>query len=114
MFRDRLQAARACRVLLRTLRLERLWTLEAPTAEAVDLLAMNGGPLSSGERVLLLAAFALWNGDGSLKLVEVVQQLDVTPAHALCALISALKDGPEAVDAWLKLHDGGLRISGLP
>jgi len=60
MFRDDEQSARACRALMATARLEGLWTNEGPTLRAAELLDSGGGPLSSGERIVLLAAFAFW------------------------------------------------------
>jgi hypothetical protein len=104
MFRDDRQLARACRALLTTARLERLWTEAGPTEEASELLAADGGPLSSGERVVLLAAWAFWNGSGGLTLAEVVERLDGEPAEVLCFLVMASKYGAEAVDDWLAEH----------
>jgi hypothetical protein len=112
MFRDGTQAARACRALLATVRRADLWNLDGPTTWAVELLEQDGGPLSSGERIVLLAAFAFWNGQGSLRLVEVIERLDGDPAAALCALVVAVKNGPDAVDTWLGLYEtrAGLRL----
>jgi hypothetical protein len=101
MFCDDEQSARACRALLATVRLERLWTADGPTPHAIELLEADGGPLSSGERVVLLAAFAFWNGRGSLRLAEVVEVLDVEPSEAICSLVVAVKQGADAVAEWL-------------
>jgi hypothetical protein len=62
MPRDDPQLALACRTLLASVRLERLWTDQGLTAEVTELLKADGGPLSSGERVMLLAAWAFWTG----------------------------------------------------
>lgn len=105
MFRDDLQLARACRALLSTVRLDRLWSREGPTAEAAELLEANGGPLSSGERVMLLAAWAFWNGSGGLTVAEILERLDGEPAEALCFLVMASKYGADAVDDWLAEND---------
>jgi hypothetical protein len=104
MFRDDLQLARACRTLLATVRLGRLWTEYGPTAEARRLLDADGGPLSSGERVMLLAAWAFWNGSGGLTLADVLERLDVEPAEALCFLVLASKYGSDSVDDWIAEH----------
>ena len=101
MFRDDQQLARACRALLEAAHLERLWTGGGPTAEASELLAVDGGPLSSGERVMLLAAWAFWNGSGGVTLAEILERLDSEPAEALCFLIVAAKYGADAVDDWI-------------
>ncbi len=104
MFRDDLQLARACRALLATVRLERLWADGGPTSEATRLLRENGGPLSSGERVMLLAAWAFWNGSGGVTLAELLERLDAEPAEALCFLLLASKHGGDAVDDWIAEH----------
>jgi hypothetical protein len=104
MFRDDRQLALACRTLLATARLERLWTDKGPTAEAAELLETDGGPLSSGERVMLLAAWAFWNGSGGVTLADVLERLDADPAEALCFLVLASKYDADAVDDWLVEH----------
>jgi hypothetical protein len=104
MFRDDPQLARACRTLLATVRLEWLWTEQGPTPEATALLESNGGPLSSGERVMVLAAWAFWNGSGGVTLADVLERVDVGPAEALCFLVLACKYGTDAVDDWIVEH----------
>ena len=101
MVRDDQQLALVCNTLLATVRLERLWTDQGPTAEATELLESDGGPLSSGERVMLLAAWAFWNGSGHVTLADVLERLDAGPAEALCFLVLASKYGADAVDDWL-------------
>jgi hypothetical protein len=101
MFRDDKQSARCCRALLAQARMANLWTFDGPTPRALELLEADGGPLSSGERVVLLAAFAFWNGRGGLRLSEVVETLDVGPTEALCSLAVAVKGGADDVDDWL-------------
>ncbi len=108
MFRDDSQLASACRVLLAMVRLERLWNDHGPTSEATDLLEADGGPLSSGERVMLLAAWAFWNGAGGLTIAEVLERLDGESVEALCFLVMASKCGADAVDDWLAEHGRGL------
>ncbi len=109
MFRDDEQTARACRTLLASVRRAELWTRSGPTPEALSLLERDGGPLSSGERIVLLAAFAFWNGEGGLRLTEVIDSLDVEAADALCSLLIAVKHGADAVDAWIVKHEPALR-----
>jgi hypothetical protein len=110
MFRDDPQLALACRTLLAFVRLERLWTEHGPTVEATELLQADGGPLSSGERVMLLSAWAFWNGSGGVTLTDVLEGLDGAPAEALCFLVMASKYGVDAVDDWLSsMVDHGVR-----
>ncbi len=105
MFRDDNQASRAIATLLFSLpALRTFWTATGPTPAALELLEHDGGPLSSGERVLLLAAFALWNGDRKLALADVVEHLDGEPVETMCSLIVAMKRGAAAVDEWITEH----------
>lgn len=104
MFRDDEQLARGCRALLAQGRLQYLWARRGPTDEAKALLEQDGGPLSSGERILLLAAWAFWNGSGELRLADVIERLDARPSAALCSLILAMKQGAAAVDEWLETY----------
>jgi hypothetical protein len=103
MFRDDAQLARACRALLETVRLERLWTDSGPTDEATSLCDRDGGPLSSGERVMVLAVWALWNGGGALRFADITQ-LSGKPLEALGSFLAALSSGSIAVDSWLRDH----------
>ena len=105
MFRDDEQSARACRALMATARLEGLWTNEGPTLRAAELLDAGGGPLSSGERIVLLASFAFWNGRGGLRLADVIEFLDGSPSEAICSLVIAVKRGATAVDDWIAKHE---------
>jgi hypothetical protein len=91
MLRDEQRLARACRIFLATARLERLWTDDGPTPEAFRLLQADGGPLSSGQRVVLLAAWTFWNGSGGLRLAAVLERFDADPKDALCFLAMACK-----------------------
>ena len=62
-------------VLLHAVGLDHLWQ-EAPTAEAIALLAQGGGYLSSGQTVMLKIAFDLWNGEGNADLPSILTCLD--------------------------------------
>jgi hypothetical protein len=101
MFRDDFQAARACRALLSTVRLDELWTPGGPTPEATSLHDRNGGPLSSGQRVGLLAAFAFWNGSESLRLADVLAYGGDGLNTVIFSLAVAVQNGAAAVDVWL-------------
>ncbi len=105
MVRDDAQLSRMCWALLATVRLERLWNDDGPTAEASDLLAADGGPLSSGERIVLLAAWAFWNGAGGVTLADVITHLDGDRMEALGVLMMAFAQGADAIDGWLVEYD---------
>lgn len=110
MFRDDAQACRALGALLSTLpALRSFWTSSGPTPQALAFLEAEGGPLSSGERMLLLSAFALWNGAGKATLADILDHLDGAPLEALLSLILAVKRGSSEVDAWIAEHAPPLR-----
>lgn len=102
MFRNSRQSCEAIQALLESVNLDHLWTVDGPTQAAMGYRDANGGPLSSGERVLLLAAFDLWNGTGGLKFGEVPGPLDPRRARKLLSLLSAMTTGSDAVDRWLE------------
>ncbi len=85
------QACKTIRAMLKSARLDRMWTDEGPTEEAVDLLEARGGPLSHGEAVMLRAAFALWNGKGDLTLDELLTTLDPENMRAVLRAVLVLR-----------------------
>jgi hypothetical protein len=62
---------------------------------------------SPRERVVLLAAWAFWNGSGDLTVADILERLDVEPAEALCFLVMASRYDADAVDDWLAEHARG-------
>ena len=72
------QRRAVCHTLMRVARLSYLWPMSGPTPEAVTLLEEDGGHLSPGERVMLLATFSLWNGDERLRFSELAR---LSPAN---------------------------------
>jgi hypothetical protein len=100
-YRDEAQHAAVCRALLTRVGLGDLWTDTGPTPRALELLAEDGGGLSSGERTLLLAAFALWNNHRGLRFTELLRHLDDDNLKTIGELLAAIARGPEGIDAWL-------------
>ena len=112
MFRDERQTNEACRILCKRALLEDhadewrgepLWTEHGPAARAI---AMFDGetPLSSGERALLLTAFALWQRDETATVVNLLE-LDGPRLRDVGTLLTALgMGGPDAVDDWIAGH----------
>jgi hypothetical protein len=111
MFRSEAQLARACRALCERVRLDGMWTDAGPTETAVALMEANGGPLSSGERIVLLAAWAVWNGHDGARLADVVYRLDGRNLHALGTLMLAVAAGGHAIDAWIAAMEDGAGAS---
>ncbi len=50
---------------------------------------------------MLHAAFELWDGVHTVDLSR-LDALDLDRARAICTLLMAIKDGPDAIDAWLE------------
>ncbi len=102
-FRDPQQRAEACRALLATGGLERLWTSRGPTAEAQALARQAPSLLAAGHRALLLAALAFWTDEPvPLRFDEL---LGLAEAEPICKLTIAAFYGPQAVDVWLTRSD---------
>lgn len=109
-FRDDAQACRAIAALLEASALPRLrglWTATGPTSEAVELVEAGGGPLSSGEAMMVRAAFDFWNGQGGATLDGLLHVLDPRRAGLVCGLVLAVHEGGEAVERWTAEHGGG-------
>lgn len=70
----------------------RLWGASGPSDEAVRLLEADGGYLSSGERLLLKAAFDLWNGQGHCRVDELLDTLDAKRLRLVAEALLA-RDG---------------------
>jgi hypothetical protein len=98
-FRDDDQRQRACRTLLAEAGLAHLWTAVGPSDPARALLARGASELPRGERVVLLAAWALWSGQvPTLPLEDLVGTPEAEP---LWNLIIASLHGPDAIEVWL-------------
>lgn len=112
VFRNDAQVNAVCRVLLEQLYVKGLWTDDGPTETAFSHLEQDGGPLSRGERVLLLAAFAIWNGNEKLPFGDIFH-LDDDRLAALASLLMAFSRGSTAIDAWLLERDGRQTVRAL-
>jgi hypothetical protein len=105
VFSSEAQLARVCRALCERVRLDGMWTETGPTDTAIALMEANGGPLSSGERIVLLAAWSVWNGHDGARFADVVYRLDGRNLVALGTLLVAVASGGAAIDAWLMKMD---------
>ena len=102
MFSSESQLSRVCRVFCARARLSQLWTDEGPTTQARDLAEHGGGPLSCGERLLLLVAWSIWSACNHVTVGEVLYNLDSTSLTMLGKLmIAAGQGGGDAIEAWL-------------
>lgn len=98
---------RLARALLQPLwpgaRLDQLCTEHGPTDRMIDLVGAGGGPLSSGERLMLLAAWDVWRGGGhdSPSLGAAIGRLDDRCLRRLGEVLVALSRGDAAARKWL-------------
>ena len=106
MFRDDRQVARALRVLLAPLHLGDLWTDTGPTDRAVELREEDGAALSSGERTMILAAWAFWNGSAPTLRFDALFGLDNANTEALCSLLVVLTQDEAAIEEWIARSEG--------
>lgn len=105
MFRTDQQINAACTVLLERAHMRGFWTGASPTEKTHGFAEKDGGPMSSGERVMLLVAYAMWNGTGGLELAALMK-LDDENLEAVASLLGAIADGRNAgaVDEWIEGH----------
>lgn len=113
MFRSEAQRARACRALCARARLPWMWTEAGPSEQAIETMEANGGPLSSGERVVALSAWAFWNGHDGVSLADVIERLDGPNLRAIAGLMLALDGGGAEIEQWLAGIEGELEREGL-
>lgn len=111
MFRDHRQICDAVRVLLRSLRLEHVWTDSGPTQQALKLLEDRGGPLSHGEALMVLAALDFWNGHGKAELGELLAVMDGERMKLVASVMIACSQGPSFVDEWIAAPSGDAHTS---
>jgi hypothetical protein len=99
----------ALRALLRPLHLEHLWTAAGPTQEAMHIRRTLGHPLNGAARVLVLAAFDVWDQKGGALFGEIIHLLEVEHLVRLFALAIAVKaDDDETLNHWLEQHHPGV------
>jgi len=102
VFSSESQLSRVCRAFCARGRLTELWTEAGPTVLARDLAERGGGPLSSGQRLLLLVAWSLWSACSHVTVGEAFYNLDSTSLTMLGKLmIAGGQGGGDAIEAWL-------------
>lgn len=98
MTRDDAQLSLLCRAILGPELAERMGWTDRPGKVACQYFEADGGPLSSGERVLLLTAFAFWNSLRNRKAtVADLFGLDRENLTRVARALHAYAGGPEAV-----------------
>jgi len=101
VFRNDEQLARACRALCAQVGLGGLWTPDGPTERAIELMEADGGPLSSGERIMAMTSWAVWNSHDGARVADVIHRLDNRNLAALGSLMIAVSHGMPAIDDWI-------------
>jgi hypothetical protein len=95
------QACKAISILLHRARLEDLWTSTGPTNTAIKLLECDGGYLSSGERLILKAAFDFWNGHGKVTIADLLAAVDRDRLCDIASLLVELSNDEPDIDRWI-------------
>jgi hypothetical protein len=106
VFRDKQQTCEAIRVLLRREGLHELWTLNGPSSDVTTLV--DRGALSTfarHQRVVILAAFALWGGEEDASVLPLLDVLLPSRTSTARLLLIARAQGPAAVDRWLHTYE---------
>lgn len=114
MFQSEMQRAAVCEHLCQTARLrDRMWTLDPPGPTQAAIQVVRGkAPLSHGEKLMVLAAWDIWNGTGKCRVGELVDVLDGTNLATLGDCLKAIANGPRAVTRWL--GEGDTESCGRP
>lgn len=103
MFSSQKQQCRAIILLLQSLGLGHIWTDEGPSKLAIDWIE-NGSPLSSGEAILVRAAFDFWNGEGKVTIHEIMK-LDGRRTELICTLMASVNQSGDMVEAWIRYQE---------
>ncbi len=90
----------ACRVMLDRIGRAELWSAHGPTNAAYEHLAEIKQALPV-ERVVTLAAWAIWNGRSQLKFSEILALEDQKTAALISGYLVAASYGNDTVNAWL-------------
>ena len=91
--------------------MDHFWTLEGPTPEASHARRALGRPLSGSRRLVLLAAFDLWDQKGLVDFGALIDQLALDELDRLLSLALAVKaEDDRALDQWLVRYDADNRI----
>lgn len=108
-WRDDAQRSKVASCLLGLVGRDDLWHAVAtlgvdpgPTPLALDFLETRGGPLSSGEAVMLRLAFDAWNGNGGVSIAEILATLSPRLLAPVGRLLVAYAESSDAIDAWIE------------
>lgn len=102
VFRDAAQITDVCRALCALAGQHNLWTHSGPTDRAVEWIDAN--PLSTSQRVLFGIAWGIWGGCGHVHFPDLVHHVDGPALKAVGALLMALAEDDEHLDAWLAAY----------
>ena len=100
LFRNDQQRAAVCQALCEKAGLQSLWTPAGPSERATQLLRQYGGTLSTGEHLMFLTAWAVWNGDGEVLLADLIERLDSSNLETLGTLLVAFAQ--DGIDEWVQ------------
>jgi hypothetical protein len=108
MFRDDMQRSQVCKAILSGVRRSDWWRWGTtpndvgPTDEALELIEADGGPLSSGERVMLLFAADVWSGLDKCKVGQMLAKLDGSNLRIAGEFFCAMSEGARGLDRFIE------------
>lgn len=92
---------RVCQLLLGRMNLVSLWTAHGPSDQAIQYLE-EGSPLSSGEHLMLLVCFDLFNDTGKATIGRILNVFDESHVRALADFMRVIRvSDPRALDGWI-------------
>ena len=100
LFKNDKQRAAVCFALCAKVGLKNFWTEDGPSARAKELLHQDGGTMSSGERIMFLTAWAVWNGHGKVLFADVIERLDDSNLETVGNLLVAFAN--ESIAEWIE------------
>lgn len=107
MFRGRAQLAEVCRLLTQDVAETQLWTRSGPTADARALVETATAQLGGTHRTMLQLAFWLWGeGERGPNFGTAVELLDRAHLHRVGSLLTAMADGADGIDRWIRSNGG--------
>jgi hypothetical protein len=112
-FRDEKQRATVCHILMKLVRMEKLFLLPTdlgggcgPTGNAEQewsRIREGRSIISSGEQTMLLLAWYFWNGHGEVRIGDIMS-LESTVVRAIGTLIHAYSSkGQPTIDEWIEV-----------
>lgn len=101
-FRDERQRARVCQILCERVGIAGAFTAhEGPTILARRILRHDQHLYNRAQVVMVLLAWALWDGSGELGVPVLIYTLDREHMQAVASVLLEIGNGPRSLDEWI-------------